>query len=113
MWDKNKLKARTFTLTVCGDEFRVRKIKVAELFDDSEKDEKRKSCILISRGLIEPALTPDEVNELDYDIYTELQGKMMDLNGLSAKGKEAIQGNSGTTPSDSSSSKSQDGLEKL
>lgn len=111
MWDKDKLKTRTFTLTVCGDEFRVRKIKVAELFDDSEKDEKRKSCNLISKGLIEPALTPDEVNGLDYDIYTELQEKMMDLNGLSAKGKEAIQGNLKETLLDNSSSKLPNGSE--
>ncbi|MFA6451734.1 MAG: hypothetical protein WCX65_19840 [bacterium] len=109
MWDKQKLSGRTFTLTVCGDDFAVRKIKVADLFDDKEEDPKKKACNLISKALINPALTPDEVNGLDYDIYTELQEKIMELNGLSEKGKEAIRGNLTEIPPVNSSSKSPDG----
>lgn len=111
MWDKSKLSGRTFVLSVCGDDFTVRKIKVADLFDDKEQDPKKKACNLISKALIHPALTPDEVNEMDYDIYTELQNQIMDLNGLTAKAKEAIQGNLTMTPADSSSLKSPDGSE--
>jgi hypothetical protein len=111
MWSKEKLSGRTYKIGVCGDEFLVRKIKVGELIDDKEQDAKKKSCNLISKALIEPAMTPEEVNGLDYDIYTELQSQLMDLNGLSAKGREAIQGNLETIPQDSSSSRSPDGSE--
>ena len=111
MWDKTKLAGRTFKLDVCGDEFLVRKIKVGELLGDKEEDAKKKSCNLISKVLLDPVLTPEEVNELDYDIYTELQAKIMDLNGMSSKSKEAIQGNLEMIPAVSSSLKSPDGSE--
>jgi hypothetical protein len=115
MWDKTKLGGRTFKLVVCGDDFLVRKIKVGELLgdtkEDAKEDAKKKSCNLISKVLLDPALTPDEVNGLDYDIYTDLQSQIMDLNGMSVKSKEAIQGNLKETPPDKSSLKLQDGSE--
>jgi hypothetical protein len=100
MWSKDKLNARTYTIAVCGDDFLIRKLKICDIQNDVEQDTKKKSCNLISKSLIEPAMSPEEVSSLDCDIYNELQEKILDLNGLSAKGKEAIQGNSGLSQQD-------------
>ena len=94
MWDKSKLlNERKKTVTVCGDEFVIRKIKVADFNNDDEKDERKKTCELISKSLMEPDLTSEEVSGLDLDIYLGLQEAVMEFNGLGKKAKEAVQGN--------------------
>ncbi|MDD5729454.1 MAG: hypothetical protein PHV59_12920 [Victivallales bacterium] len=94
MWDKSKLfNKREKNVSVCGDEFSIRKIKVVDFTGGDEKDDKKKTCQLISLSLLEPALTPDEVAGLDLDIYLGLQDAVMEFNGLGKKAKEAIQGN--------------------
>ncbi len=112
MWDKKELFNRTYKIEVDGREYSVRKLKYGEIFEEkTESDIKKKTLAMLSRLIIEPKFTPEEVAEIELPVGSEISEKIMALSGIGAKAKEAIQGNSTEIPSVSSSSKLPDGSE--
>lgn len=92
MWTKEKLSAlskQTKTITVCGDEMIIRKLKISEIMKQ-DSDVNKSSLEMISASLVEPALTVDEVKELPSEMIEVFTEEIKKFNHLD---KEANQGN--------------------
>lgn len=90
MWDKSRLmQSQTKTVSICGDDVVIRKLKAAEVFgrDIPEKD---KTLEMLAASLVEPALSIAEVRELPLEFVNKLTAEILAFNGI---GKEANQGN--------------------
>ena len=106
MIDISELCNRTYDITTDAGVFKVRKFTKLEIVSDKlDKDPHKRADELISIASVEPHMTPEQAGNLPYDVYKQLETGIMDLNGLSEKGKEAIQGNSTEIQAGGSSSK--------
>lgn len=85
MWTKDKLlKLQTKTIKVGADEMIIRKLKAGEVLTNKMSDED-KSMNMISASLVEPALSVEDVRNLDLETSNILLSEIMIFNGLSGK----------------------------
>jgi hypothetical protein len=85
MWTKDKLlKLQTKTIKVGADEMIIRKLKAGEVLTNKMSDED-KSMNMISASLVEPALSVEDVRNLDLETSNVLLSEIMIFNGLSGK----------------------------
>jgi hypothetical protein len=112
MIDFEELCSRAYEIKAAGEIFKVRKLNIDEIHANKDGDNALQNAKKLTCDVsIDPKLTIEKIGRMPYDAWKDLQDGIMDLNGLSIKSKEAIQGNSTVTPADSSSLKSPDGLE--
>lgn len=85
MWTKDKLlKLQTKTIMVGADEMIIRKLKAGEVLTNKMSDED-KSMNMIAASLVEPALSVEDVRNLDLETSNVLLSEIMIFNGISGK----------------------------
>jgi hypothetical protein len=89
------------TVTVRGEELRVREITHAERLQwvrTIQEDKFRGPGLLVSFGALDPKFSEEEAGELPNDVVTALVDKIMEISGLAGKeeeGSKSKQSNAG------------------
>lgn len=89
MWNKETLlKSQTMTVSVCGNDVVIRKLKAGEVLKKGNDEDR--AVEMVAASLIEPVLTVEDVKNMPIDAVNSLLAEIMTFNGMD---KDAKQGN--------------------
>lgn len=89
MWNKETLlKSQTMTVSVCGNDVVIRKLKTSEVLNKIDGEDR--SVALVAASLVDPELTIDDVKEIPVETVNALLPEILKFNGMD---KDAKQGN--------------------